>query len=41
MGWQKNMVESIRSVRKIGEGILADQNRKEKGNKNREEFLGC
>jgi hypothetical protein len=38
---KKNMVESMRCARKIGEGILAGQNRKEKGNKNREEFLGC
>jgi hypothetical protein len=35
------MVESMRCVRKIGEGILVGQNKKEKGNKNREEFLGC
>jgi hypothetical protein len=33
------MVEIMRWVRKIGEGILPGKNRKE--NKNREEFLGC
>jgi hypothetical protein len=37
---EKNMAEDMRA-RKIGEGILARQNRKEKGNKNMEEFLGC
>jgi hypothetical protein len=36
---EKNIVESMRWVRKIGEGILAGQNR-EKGNKNREGFFG-
>jgi hypothetical protein len=30
----------MRWTRKIGEGILARQNRKEKGNKNREGSLG-
>jgi hypothetical protein len=30
------MIESIRWVKKIGEGILASQNGKEKGKKNRE-----
>jgi hypothetical protein len=30
----------MRWVRKIGEGILTDQIRKEKGNKNREGFFG-
>jgi hypothetical protein len=30
------MTESMIWVKKIGEGILASQNRKEKGNKNRE-----
>jgi hypothetical protein len=34
------MVDSMRWTRKIGEGILARQNGKEKGNKNREGFLG-
>jgi hypothetical protein len=37
---EKNMAVSMRLARKIREGILADQNGKEK-NKNREEFLGC
>jgi hypothetical protein len=32
------MVKSMRWARKIGEGILASQNGKEK---NREGFLGC
>jgi hypothetical protein len=36
---KKNMVDSMRWTRKI-EGILASQNGKEKGNKNREGFLG-
>jgi hypothetical protein len=36
---EKNIVESMRWVRKIREGILAGQNR-EKGNKNREGFFG-
>jgi hypothetical protein len=35
----KNIAESMEWVRKIGEEILVDQNRKE--NKNREGFLGC
>jgi hypothetical protein len=34
------MGESMRWARKIAEGILAGQNRKEKQNKNREGFLG-
>jgi hypothetical protein len=35
------MAESMRWARKIGDGILVGQNGKEKGTKNREEFLGC
>jgi hypothetical protein len=35
------MLESMRWIKKIGEGILVGQNRKEKGNKNRKRFLGC
>jgi hypothetical protein len=38
---KKNMAESMQLVRKIGEGILVGQNGKEKGNKNRKEFLCC
>jgi hypothetical protein len=37
---KKNMVESMRWDRKIGEGMLADQNGKENGNKNSEGFFG-
>jgi hypothetical protein len=33
------MAENVIWTRKIGEGILMDQNEKEKGNKNRERFL--
>jgi hypothetical protein len=35
------MAGSMQWDRKIGEGILAGQNKKEKGNKNRKEFLYC
>jgi hypothetical protein len=34
------MIESMRWVRRMGEGILTGQNGKEK-RKNREGFLGC
>jgi hypothetical protein len=38
---ERNMTEIMRCDRKIGEKILVGQNRKEKGNKSREGFLGC
>jgi hypothetical protein len=38
---RKNMPESMRCVRKIGEGILTGQNRKEKRNKNMQGFFMC
>jgi hypothetical protein len=34
------MLESMRWIKKIGEGILTGQNEKEKGNKNGGGFLG-
>jgi hypothetical protein len=36
---KKDMAESMRCDRKIGEGIIPDQNRKEKRNKNRTGFF--
>jgi hypothetical protein len=38
---EKNMDASMQWAKKIGEGILAGQNGKEKGNKNKKEFLCC
>jgi hypothetical protein len=40
-GLAKNIAKSMRQPRKIGERIPVGQNRKEKENKNREEFLVC